>query len=170
MAERFAGEIKIGGRIPASKVEGLCVAITDQGVALEWGDADFEPKTAKDLTEAADGGVLRLCSDQAIYGRFVELEGFCVKNGISFDRHSEGKYEYDAEIVKFRSGMRRPRTFLSDQNGHQLVAHIGAVLKGWRALGRPRPNVVVVRRMLGQALGTDIGKLPPLRIGDGRRK
>ena len=49
MSEHLSAEIWIGGNIPETLVPDLCAAITDEGVALEWGEGSFAPKTVQDL-------------------------------------------------------------------------------------------------------------------------
>jgi hypothetical protein len=109
MSDRMAAEIWIGGKIPVSLVSALCVAIGDQGVSLEWGDAPFRPSTVEDLAQAVkedDRGVrlLWLCDDQAGGGVFEELEAFLREHEIAYTRQSTGHYEFDPEMVHFRPG------------------------------------------------------------------
>jgi hypothetical protein len=49
------------------------------------------------------------------------LEKFLVEAGISYRRHSDAKYEYDAEIVEFRPGLGQV-VFASNNNGEFLVS------------------------------------------------
>jgi hypothetical protein len=107
MSDRIPAEIWIGGRITASLVPGLCAAIADEGVCLEWGDARVHPAGASDLTDAmkenAQGvRLLWFCDDEASYGEFDILESFLREHEIPFTRHSAGRYEYDPETVHFR--------------------------------------------------------------------
>ena len=78
MSDCTPAEISIGGKIPASAVQLLCQAIVAEGVALEWGEASFAPKSADNLQRACthrDGVVvLWLCDDQARLGQFEGLE------------------------------------------------------------------------------------------------
>ena len=108
MSEPIPAEISIGGQIRAELVAGLCRAIADQYVSLEWGDARFEPQTADDLLSACQlkTGVrlLWLCADQANYGELRQLEAFLVGAGIPFRRRSNATYQFDAEVVEFRAG------------------------------------------------------------------
>ena len=106
MSDYMAAEIWIGGTISPSLVANLCAAITKQCASLEWGDAHFSPGTQPDLLEASqekDGvSLLWLCDDQARWGEFDALERFLWENGITYTRRSDGKYEYDPEVVEFR--------------------------------------------------------------------
>ncbi len=102
MADRRAAEIWIGGRIPQSLADALCAAISNQGVALEWGGGPFAAANAAELMPARDGEHLHLCDDQASWGRFTDLEDFLQKHLLPFDRRSEGKCGYDPELVNYR--------------------------------------------------------------------
>jgi hypothetical protein len=119
-----AAEIRIGGKIRQDLVPGLCKAIREERLSFDWGDTCFDPDSAEELTEACDerDGVrlLCLCDDQASYGQFSILEKFLVEAGISYRRHSDAKYEYDAEIVEFRPGLGQV-VFVSNNDGEFLV-------------------------------------------------
>ena len=109
MSETIAAEIRIGGKVVASLVPPLCQRIAREAVALDWGEGRFSPKTKEDLLEAREDrdGVLFLClcDDQARLGEFAELEAFLRGHGIAFDRLSDAKYEYIAQVASFRPGM-----------------------------------------------------------------
>ncbi len=104
MADRMAAEIWIGGSIPESLVEELCGHIRDEGVSVDYGEASFEPHTARDLLEAAttDSDLLRLCDDEVANGEFPDLEDWLLENSIPYTRKSDGKYEHNPVIVEFR--------------------------------------------------------------------
>jgi len=109
MSDRIPADIWIGGKIAASLVPGLCAAITDEGLSLEWGDARVRPTGADDLTDALKANaqgvrLLWFCDDEACCGEFDILESFLREHQISFIRHSAGRYEYDPETVHFRPG------------------------------------------------------------------
>jgi hypothetical protein len=124
MSEPIAAEIRIGGHIRQDLVPGLCKAIREEYVSLDWGDACFVPDSAEELIEGCQdrNGVRLLClrDDQANYGTFGILEKFLVEAGICFQRHSDAKYEYDAEIIEFRPGLGQV-AFASNNNGELLV-------------------------------------------------
>ena len=161
MADRLAAEIEIGGTVSASLVAGLCAAINEDGLRLEWDGGDFHPRTAQDLLDAAEGGVLTLCDDQASWGSFPVLEGFLAEHYIGFTRTTEAKYEYDAEIIWFRSGAEGIQTRLTTQDQHVVVQRdeLLPVLDALR-----RQDMASARRQLEQVIGPDIPPLGPLRI------
>ena len=49
MSECLAAEIQIGGKVRRRVAEELCDVIATERLALDWGDARFEPKTIDDL-------------------------------------------------------------------------------------------------------------------------
>jgi hypothetical protein len=125
MADRIPAEIWLGGKIAATLVPGLCAAISDAGVSLAWGDAQFHPADADNLTNAlvdsADGvPLLWLCDDEASWGEFDGLEKFLEEQRISFTRQSEGRYEYEPERVEFRPGAGKV-CLATDRSGEPVV-------------------------------------------------
>ena len=124
MSERLATEIWIGGKVRRRTARRLCQVIGRQNVSLEWGDAWFRPSEPEELLaalEAVDGTqLLRLCDEQAPWGQLEALEAFLVRNRIPFRRHSEGKYEYDPQIVEYRPG-RKLVCLNTNHSGESLV-------------------------------------------------
>jgi len=126
MSKYVPGEIWIGGKIAATLVPDLCTAISQQGVALEWGDCAFAPATAEDLFEAARPSkrgirLLRLCKSEARWGRFARLERFLEKHRVAYTRFSAGQQDYDHEKVEFRPNTGRGQ-MVSDSQGERIVA------------------------------------------------
>jgi len=126
MSKYVPGEIWIGGKIAAALVPDLCAAISQQGVALEWGDCAFAPETAEDLLEAARPSksrvrLLRLCNSEARWGRLATLERFLEKHRVAYTRFSAGQQAYDHEKVEFRPNTGRGE-MASDNPGEPIVA------------------------------------------------
>jgi hypothetical protein len=125
MADCMAAEIWIGGPVPASLVPELCAAISEQSVALEWGEPIFEPGSGDDLMAVRrerDGTLLLwLCDNEARWGEFDSLELFLREHNIPFTRKSDGGYEYDPEMIEFRPG-REAEQVLTDKWGELVVA------------------------------------------------
>ncbi len=124
MSEPIPTEISIGGKIRKDQVPGLCQAIAEEGMSLEWGDAGFIPETTEELLAACqdrDGvRVLWLCNDQANYGCFDVLEEFLARERISFRHKSDAKYEYDAEIIEYRPQIGQV-SYASNNSGEPLI-------------------------------------------------
>ncbi len=119
MADYFPGEIHIGGPIRRPLLKQLIAAIVAEGVSLgNYGD---RPATQEALREAfAAGDVVHLYDDQACYGQFDGLEAFLARHRIHFDRHSDSRYEFDAENVYYR-GRGRPVVLLATGDGTPLL-------------------------------------------------
>ena len=121
MSDRFCGCITIGGRLKRAQVDPLLQALASVGASLEWGESMFEPADTDELLLALEDRRLWLCGDQARYGEFPELEEACRELGLAYSRHSEGKYEYDPEIVEWRPGMAEPLVRHGSNNDNEAV-------------------------------------------------
>ena len=126
MSEPIPACISIGGRLSKKLVPALCKAIVADGVVVEWGDALFRPLIALDLLEVCQevngARVLLLCDDQANWCRFPTLEEFLLKRAkLPYDLRTEGKAEFDPELVMFRPGQ-KPLRITTSANGQPVVA------------------------------------------------
>lgn len=120
MADYFAGRIEIGGPLSRKVFEDLSAAILNEGWLSLIGYGD-EPATEETLRKAFQAGqTVTLFDEQALYGQFDELEEFLVKHRIHFDRLSEARYEYNAELVRYR-GRGRPAVCPSNTDGECLI-------------------------------------------------
>jgi hypothetical protein len=174
MADWFPGEITIGGRVPATLEAELAKAVAATGGLVGgYEGSPFDPD-AQRLTEALDGnGHLFLVDDQARYGQFEELEAFCVKHGVAFDRHSEAKHEYDAENVHFRPGMKEPVSVSSNSDGNELLGverirplakELAQAATGRLSKDKLMATVTKTIRALNRLLPPEVDPLPPLEI------
>lgn len=127
MSTRMAADISIGGKIAATLMPELCRAICEQGVALEWGAAPFQPSDARELLterqELEPGGamVLRLYDEQAHWGEFDELEAFLQEHDIPYTRRTDGDCQYDPAVIEFRPGA-APLLLAANKDGEPVVA------------------------------------------------
>ncbi len=124
MADCFPGEITIGGKVPAALLEEFLGELNSTGAKVgAYDGAEFVAKTAADLRQVLDeSGRLFLASDRAPNGQFAELEDFCVRHGIPFDRHSDARHGFKAENVMYRPGMKRPAEVPNDSGDVLLRA------------------------------------------------
>ncbi len=169
MSDRFWGKIMIGGEISPRTAAKLAVFISGNNLFGEYGETPFIPNSADDLALRASetGGYLKFSDDEASWGQFGELEHFLVQHKIPYDRQSEAKYEYDAELIVYRpeSGLVR---YPTDQDGNVLVPAetarkaIASIRKGrlWEALavlegaiGNPPLPPFVIRATAGKRGG-----------------
>lgn len=133
MSDRFAAEIRIGGKVKRTQLSNLCEAIRAEGLSCDWGGAQVDEIAPENVTEYVnDDGILCFCDDQARYGEFETLEATLAKLGIAFDRESEGKYEYDPEIRHFRPG-EMDEVHCTDHEGVPII-HPADVEKALKAL------------------------------------
>ena len=162
MADRMAAIITIGGRISSGDLPRLLSAIADARVARDWGEAVWHPETAQELLDGLQNGRLTLCDDEASYGEFSDLESECQTLGLSFRRHSDGKYEYDAEVVDWRPGMHEPLVNHSS-NGNENAVYVDAdaVKKALGHLddGHVREAIEILRELC-----PNMPEIPPLQI------
>lgn len=178
MSESMSAVIRIGGAVKQQQIPALCRAIRDENVAMEWGGMPFEPGSAIDLlsarTEETGQLVLALYDDQARWGQFDALEQFLQDHQIAYDRHSDGKYEYDAQLVRFRPG-HKPVAAICSTNGQPVIAasYIDPV-RLWIAeaaeqfdSNSPKRGIPLVRRAqrwLKRHMPPDIPPLPAFEI------
>lgn len=167
MSERMATDIEIGGPVPANLVTDLISQIDSEGLFVGWAEDSFEAKTAEDLLAYArrgpKPGTLHLGDFEVAWGRFPDLEDFLVENRISFDRRSDAKYEYDAELVRYRAGMKQPQVCYTLQDKIPVVPVRD--LKGVRrALERGQASRALA--LLKSVLGPEVRPLEPLCIVD----
>lgn len=161
MSDRIAANITIGGALSRSRLPGLLKAITEAEVATSWGDAFFRPQSEEQLMSVLVDGRLWLCDDESRDGCFPGLEDACRKLGLSYTRYCESRYEYDAEVVDWRPGMKKPLvrvssnvrnlTYVSEVQVRKVLVHLEAGRIG-KAKG------------LLRSLCPEVSKLPPFRI------
>lgn len=161
MSERYAANIKIGGKIMRKNLAPLLDAITKTCASNEWGEPPFAPKSAKDLRDAIRDGHLFLCDDQTRAGEFPELETACRELGLSFNRWSEGYCECDSEVVDWRPGMTEPLVRTGSNAGHDTYVPEDEVRK---ALKHLESSHIGRARELLRKLCPDIDELPPFKI------
>ena len=120
-----------------------------------------------------ENGHLFLADNQARFGMFEELEGFLCEHGIPFDRHSDARYEFDAENVRFRPGMDRPLEVPSNDAGDNLmdVDMIRPVAKELARLAAGKLThdkllaaVQEASGKLNEVLPPEVEPLPPLQV------
>ena len=124
MSDHIAAYIRIGGTVPKRLVEPLCRVITQEQLALDWGEAHFSPSSGQELLEVRTNvygaDVLQLYDDDARWGEFADLEKFLIEHGIGFDRFHEAKFDINARLTQFRPGSGR-HDFNTTVEGHVVV-------------------------------------------------
>lgn len=115
MADRVSASITIGGALGAALLPDLLAAIANERLSTEW---DGEPFAADQL---ACGEPLRLMAHEVAWGRFEELEAFCLTHGLPFVRWS-GAYagQLGAERTVF-TGSGEPQSYAADEDDDILI-------------------------------------------------
>jgi hypothetical protein len=167
MADRMTIEIDIGGPVPRTLVAELVALIGDEGLCLDYDGCPFEAATEEELLALCRRndrqGTLHLVEHEVAWGHLERLEAFLIKHGIAFDRWTDHKYEYDAELVQFRRGMKEPICRSSLQNKEPVVS-VRDLDPVRQALIERQPERA--RRLLEDVLGPVIPALEPLSIVD----
>lgn len=145
MAERVSASITIGGRVTADEFAELTHLIGAEGVTIEWDGDDFEP------SQRVTDQPLRLCAHEVAWGRFEELEAWCVLKGVPFARWSGG---YPSQWGSHRAvftGTGVPKSYLVDEEdytliGRDMVKKLGtfeAVIAYFNDADMPIPPLIV---------------------------
>ncbi len=175
MSERFAAEIRIGGKVPAEAMERFLNELNSNSGRMGGYDGDpFDAHNADDLRRTLDeDGHLHLADAEASFGQFEDLEAFCRERCIPFDRHSDAHYEFDSENVYFRAGMESPVSTYSNSLSNDLVdaAKVRPFAKELARLAKAKLThndllaaVVKVSDDLAATLPPEVEPLPPLEI------
>jgi hypothetical protein len=155
-------DITIGGKMPAALLEEFLGELNSTGAMVGGHDSEkFCATTAQQLRKVLDdNGHLLLVAD-----KFDELEGFCVRHGIAFDRRGT------VGNICFRAGMSHPTS--PDTGGDALLDadNIRPVAKELARLVTVKltkekllaATVKVIRHLHG-LLPPEIAPLPPLDI------
>ncbi|RPI61964.1 MAG: hypothetical protein EHM48_04855, partial [Planctomycetaceae bacterium] len=122
MADRFPGDITIGGSIPRRLLDQLAEMLASENVSIDWQYALDKAAVLVAIEDAAAGDqTVRFTNDEATGGQFEELEQWLTRHGIDFDRHSDARYEYDGQNVYGR-GRKNPVFMESNQSGYDMVS------------------------------------------------
>ena len=164
MSDYFPGEITIGGRIPRRLLDELAERIASEGVSIDWQQALYAPAIREAIeAAAATGRTVRFTDDEAICGRFEDLEDWLTSRGIDFDRHNDARFEHDGENVYVRD-RKCPMSVNSDQSGNDLVP-VAEVREILASQSPPNEKLVRITR-LAAAPPT----LTPITLTDDERR
>ena len=161
MSDRFCAYIRIGGPLPRRRVPELLKAVVNANASFEWGDCCLQPTTEAELLQARHKGKIYLCDAEARYGEFPELEQACQTLGLAYTRCSEGKYEYDALVVDWRPGMKKPLVRVGSSSSEATYVPVAKVKKVLHHL--EAGQVRKAKEML-RTLCSEIPRLPVFKI------
>jgi len=105
----YQPEIWIGGNIRKALSPIFAPPSPPRALPSNGARERFAPKTVQDLKTSLrqnDQGewLLWLCDDQASWGQFEGLDGFCGNTVLPTRAASEGPLRYDPELVEYRPG------------------------------------------------------------------
>jgi hypothetical protein len=111
MSDPIGMSITIGGELPASLIQEFLDAIKDIGDLIG-------PSTEEDL-RAEISQKPNSIQWQGItnFGYCEMVEAFCENHNLSYVKHTEAKYEYDADVRYWVPGMKAQTVVKSDQEG-----------------------------------------------------
>jgi hypothetical protein len=119
MGERYSATIEIGGKIKRALLPELVAACESDGVSSETTQAEVGEE---DFVNAAKAGeTIQLFDHQASYGQFTDLESWCQKNGVTYQRVSSPHYDIDGETAFWKPGMADPTEVSSTGAGYPYV-------------------------------------------------
>lgn len=146
MPDVYAGAtLEVGGTITPEQYERIKALIFGCGVP--------------DDGEVSEARIRIYKADEA-WGRFTALEDYLRREKIPYDAHSEGKYDVDACVWRYRPELRdEPFEFLADQQGSIVV--LASVLRS--AMQESR-TLEELRSRIAQLIGDDLPPLPPLQV------
>jgi hypothetical protein len=158
MADRVSASITVGGVVDAPAYVELSEIIVGEGLSTEWDGERFEPH------HRTVGEPLSLYAHEVAWGRFDELEAWCVGKSLPFVRWS-GSYpgRLGAKRVVF-TGQGEPRSYAADDDDEVVidratVEQLGsfeAIIAHFEAADFEAPPLVVD------------GDTPPIELGLGR--
>ncbi|QGP79404.1 hypothetical protein [Sphingobium sp. CAP-1] len=120
MADRVSASITIGGTLPSVLLPEFIALIENEGLSTEW---DGDVFTGSELPENA---ALDLMAHEVAWGRFEQLEAFCMTNALPFSRWS-GAYpgQWGAERLVF-TGSGDPVSYAADEDDYILIGRCTA--------------------------------------------
>ncbi len=129
MADRCQAPITIGGTLPASLLDAFIETIRDEGLSTEWDCTGFD---ASDLPE---NDALRLMANEVAWGRFDDLEAFCIVHRLPFARWSGACLgAFDAVRVVFTGGGDLQYYAASDDDNVLIGRHTAETLGSYEAI------------------------------------
>lgn len=115
MAERVSASIAIGGNLPAGLLATFVAIVQNEGLSTQWDGPGFEQA---DLPEDAP---LSLMAHEVAWGRFADLEAFCLVQGLPFARWSGAcPGQWGPERVVF-AGIGEPVGYAADEDDYIVV-------------------------------------------------
>ncbi len=141
MSDRYAGQIYIGGVLPARKLAALARTIEndDPDIEMNWSLGDDRRITVELLLDWLKRRVrpmpLHLYANELTDGSFPVLESWLVANEMSYLRHSDSYSDVEAEIVGYVNGK---HIRYDANNAGDVMVHASGVQRAYDALCQGR--------------------------------
>tara|TARA_B100001778_G_scaffold334952_2_gene349501 strand:- start:19348 stop:19896 length:549 start_codon:yes stop_codon:yes gene_type:complete len=175
MADRFPGEITLGGTIVINTIEERervenALSLFGEYCSHSYGEPRHGHVSIEEVPELLnDSGMLVGKDDQARYGEFEEVEAACREAGIGYSRHSSARYEYDAEQVEWRPGMEEAHLCFANDGGNlylqeETARRILTLLDDGEK--PPTERIEAAKELIKSELGDHIPALEPFKIID----
>jgi len=124
MGDYFPGKIEIGGPLTAELYQKFLEALDGTVRVSDYNGPDDISSIRNEIDNAiANATTVEFYNDQARGGMFEEIETWCQSHGLTYVRHSEAKFEFDAELAWWQPGMEHPNTVVSN-NAHEVLINI----------------------------------------------
>ena len=121
---KFPASIQVGGPLPQKFVKGLAGAIARSCSKRFGRDRISKQSITERLLRASAASVtsFELAHDRALFGRFPDIEEFCIAHQVAFRRRSSAYLEYDAEVLVYMPLSRKhPHNTQCSQNGEPVA-------------------------------------------------
>jgi hypothetical protein len=165
MGDYFQANIEIGGEITDEGIENLVDALCRNGPFVEHDDdvesgGNDEDSYREEIKRAiAENRSMKFSDPEASYGQFPETESCCQLFDLTYVRHSDAKYEYDATIDWWKPGMDTSKSIPSNTAGDVLI-RISEIERLIRHIKSPAEAVVSsISKLLDERQPP---KIPPL--------
>lgn len=168
MADRYPTKIRIGGPVRRGRLAALIRAINAEGLQSDWGSSLPDITSEEQLLRHIEDGCLTFCDESRAWGEFADLEHFLVQESIPFNRWHAPRYEYDGELVQFRTGMQAPAVAAANDSG--VIVIEAPEIQRIRDTLKTAQNMEDVRKAMDElnelCFEADIEPLPPFEITD----
>ena len=169
MCERRKSEIRIGGAVTREKAPELIRVINNAGLQRDWDSPMCVVESEAELLECRDeNDLLWFCSEEDLYGVYVELEAFLVKEKISFDLRHAPCDEYNGELRQYRPDFEEVVVSDADAAGNAflLVSDLKEV-RGMLERCQTADDIrQVIEHVNALCFSEDIPPLEPFRVTD----
>lgn len=159
--DRFSVEYTIGGRIKAPLVPKLIKAIQNVGLGIEWDEGYGDDDLLMAIKQCCKHVALSIMNNEVSGGNTDELDAFCIKHNLSFDKRVDGKYEYNGEIHWWKPGLFNIQSwFDTDKEGKRIMIGLetleknlkqgktlAQVVKRLHRVAPPIPGLIVVGKL-----------------------